>query len=70
MEGKRKMNKYQKIYVEGIKEKMNELNLEFSEIPRDHGDEHKLFYNEIILKMTALQLAFTRYILEVVADRG
>ena len=63
------MNKYQKIYIEGIEEKMAELTVEFKEISKDRGDENELFHDEVILKLAALQLAFVRYILEVVADR-
>ena len=63
------MNKYQKIYMEGVEEKLVELNVEFANIPKDHGDEHNLFHDEVLLRLAALQLAFMRYILEVVADR-
>jgi hypothetical protein len=62
------MNKYQKIYRDGIEEKMAELNLEFIDISKDHGDEDNIFHDEVVLKMAALQLAFVRYILEVVTD--
>ncbi len=63
------MNKYQKIYKEGIEKKLIELNLEFTDIPKDHGDEDDLLHDEALLKMASLQLALIRYILEVVADR-
>ncbi len=62
------MNKYQKIFSEHMEEKLNEVIAEISDIPRDHGDEEHLFYDEAITKTITLKIAIRRYILEVVAD--
>ncbi len=68
MEGK-KMNKYQEIFLDGIKDDMRQVQLSLDSISRDRGDERKLLYGELVARIWELQLAFTRYILEVVADR-
>ncbi len=63
------MNKYQEIFVDGIEDDMKLLQLSLDSISRDHGDKDKLLYGELVARMWELKLAFTRYILEVVADR-